>query len=72
MRVRVQTSGLEPAQELGEASNIVIYDDFDQPILVAQSIERGAVIVSRCTDPDFTKLLASLGIGLNASCKLVG
>jgi hypothetical protein len=71
MRVRVQDAGLSPARELEDVSSVIVYDDFDQPILVVQKLERGAVIVSRCTDPDFGRLLASLGVGLNASCKVV-
>jgi hypothetical protein len=71
MRVRVQDAGLSPARELEDVSSLVLYDDFDQPILVVQRLERGSVIVSRCTDPDFKRLVSALGVGLNASCKMI-
>jgi hypothetical protein len=71
MRVRVQAADLSPIRELENVSSLVVYDDFEQPILVVQSLERGAAIVSRCTDPDFKKLISALGIGLNTSCKAV-
>jgi hypothetical protein len=71
MRVRAQGQDLSPARELAELSSVVVYDDYDQPILIVQKLEDGAALVSRCTDPDFNKLASALGIGLNASCKVV-
>jgi hypothetical protein len=71
MRVRLQEGSLAPVQSFDGIASLVVYDDFEQPILVAQKLEHGAVLVSRCTDPDFKRLISALGIGLNVSCKVI-
>ena len=66
MRVRVQPDGLRSAQVVENAQTVVIYDDFDQPILAVQRTEKGQILSVKAGDSDFKKTLDALGIGLNA------
>ena len=50
-----------------EASRVVIYDKFDQPIVVVFAYEtndagRDELFVKTCAEPDFNSTLESLGI----------
>jgi hypothetical protein len=69
VKVRVQPDGLGEAETTDHLRSVVIYDDFDQPVLVAQKLDTGQILVSRCGEADFNRVLRSLGIGLNASCR---
>ena len=70
MRMRAQPSGLKAAMELEDLQSIVVYDDFDNPILVIKKLETGQILSSGIHEgADFKKLLDSLGIGLNAKCE---
>lgn len=71
MKVRVQEDGLGPSQELENLRSVVVYDDHNQPILLLQKLEEGRIVSYKCTDPEFRAVLKILGIGLNATCKLV-
>lgn len=70
MRVRAQPDGFEPAHIVEQVRNVVIYDDFNNPILVAQTIDSGSIVVIRPSDPEFRAVMTSLGIGLNAEYKV--
>ncbi len=72
MKARLQPEGLESAQEVGRLRTVVVYDDFDQPILVVQKMDQGQILTTQANDPNFKKILSSLGIGLNAVYKAVG
>jgi hypothetical protein len=65
MQVRAQPDGLSEPVELKGLRNIVILDDYGQPLLVAQEISEGVNAVYRHTDPEFRKVLSAFGIGLN-------
>lgn len=70
MDVRVQPSGLESAQKMEDVQSIIVYDDFGNPILVVKKIDTGQIISSGIHEgAEFSRLLDSLGIGLNAKCK---
>ena len=72
MKVRVQPSGLKPVQEVEGVSSVVIYDDFENPVVVVKKTETGQLLVSSIKDgTNFRKLLKALGIGLNATCTTV-
>ena len=70
MKARLQPDQLAPAEVYDSLRAVVLYDDFDQPVLVAQKVERGQILVTRCTDAKFGEILKSLGIGLNSACKV--
>lgn len=70
MRVRAQPDGLVPAHVIEDVRNVVIYDDFKQPILVAQTIDSGSIVVLRPGDPKFREVLTQMGVGLNAEYKV--
>lgn len=71
MKVRLQPDGLEPAQEREQLRTVVVYDDFEQPILVVQKLAEGQILTVQAKDPNFKKILDGLGIGLNAAYKAV-
>lgn len=72
MHVRVQPAGLGSAQRVEDVRSIVIYDDFDNPILVAKKLETGQIIASGIHEgAEFKRLLDSLGIGLNSKCEIL-
>ena len=60
MKVRVQGDEIFD----GEARSVVVKDDYDQPVLLVQSMGRGQIIITKVTDPNFKKIMESLGIGL--------
>lgn len=70
MKVRIQGAGLQPAQVSEGAESIVIYDDYDNPIVVVHRVVGTTIIYSSAGQPDFDKLLAGLGIGLNSAYKV--
>lgn len=45
-----------------DARTIVIRDEFDQPVLVAQAMDGGKIFVSRAGSRDFQDALISLGL----------
>jgi hypothetical protein len=47
-----------------EARSVVVKDDYDQPVLLVQALGKGQIIITRVTDPNFRKIMESLGIGL--------
>jgi hypothetical protein len=71
MRVRVQPAGLGELVSCDDARSIVIYDDFDNPILVAQKFKRGQILTYTPGSAGFEKALTALGIGLNSTYKVV-
>lgn len=72
MKVRAHPEGfIDPPCVIENARNVVIYDDFDQPILVAQALEKGKMIIMRPGDPKFRETITSLGVGLNTEYKVV-
>lgn len=71
MKVRLQEEGLAPATEHLDMRSVVVYDDFDNPILLVQKYETGRVLVYNGRDPEFALALKTLGIGLNTTYKTV-
>jgi len=71
MKVRVQPAGLGEVVQCDDARSIVIYDDFENPLLVLQKLRKGQVVTYRPEDRDFAKVLEALGIGLNSTYKVV-
>jgi hypothetical protein len=72
MKARLQEEGLGAAQEIDDLRTIVIYDDFDNPIMAVQKFEQGKIVVTKASEPDFQKVMSALCIGLNATYKRVG
>lgn len=66
MKVRVQADGFSPAQILDDAQSVVVYDDHDQPIVVIQHVQEGQILLVKADDPNFSRTIGALGIGLNA------
>ncbi len=66
MKIRVGGDISQPTRIVEGASTVVLYDNFDQPILVAQSVDKGTIaIYRRDKDAKFREVIANLGIGLN-------
>lgn len=40
----------------------IVYDDFDNPLMLAVEYKPGAIIASKLGDPDFHTLLQQLGL----------
>jgi hypothetical protein len=74
MRVRLQRESvlITTPEELDKVESIVVYDDFDQPIIVVQKIADGTVYSSKASDPEFPGVLRALGIGLNNPSRVIG
>lgn len=70
MKARIQESGLAPASEITDVRSIVIYDDYEQPIILVQKLEDDTIFQIKAGDVKFRECLAALGIGLNAVCKV--
>lgn len=45
-----------------DARTVVLRDDYNQPILVAQALDNGHIFVAKAGSPDFFDALKSLGI----------
>jgi len=71
VRARCQTDGLGEPNIVEDVRSVVIYDDFDNPILIVQKLGEGQILTTRATDPEFRKIMKSLGIGLNAQYRMV-
>jgi hypothetical protein len=54
-----------------EARTVVLRDEFDQPILVAQAMGNGKIFVSRAGSPDFEDALKSLGLDVKVNYREV-
>jgi hypothetical protein len=54
-----------------EARTVVLRDEFNQPILVAQEMDNGKIFVSRAGSADFRDALISLGIEVNVKYREV-
>ena len=66
MKARVQSGKLGEPLILPNVQSVVIYDDYDQPIMLIQHMAEGRILSTRATDASFPALLKSMGIGLNA------
>ena len=66
MKLRAQPDHLGEPIEHGELRSLVVFDDFDNPILVVQKLADGVVAVTKATEPEFGKVMSGLGIGLHA------
>jgi len=71
VKVRMQKLGLSEATVVADVRTTVVYDQYDQPILVVSTLERGHLSVTSAKDPNFAKVLEALGIGLNATIKVL-
>jgi hypothetical protein len=54
-----------------DARTVIIRDAYDQPILVAQTLDNGQIFVSRAGSPDFKDTLKSLGIDVKVQFREV-
>ncbi len=67
MKVRMQTGGFEPPVQLDGVRSTVVSDDFGNPLIVAQMLgKEGVTVIYTHKDPEFRRVLKTLGIGLNA------
>ena len=71
MHVRAQPDKLGVPVEVFRLRNLVVYDDFDQAILIVQKLEQGQILTTQVSDPNFKKIAEGLGIGLNATHKVL-
>ena len=70
MRARIQPSGLDEVVLCEDARNIVVYDDFDNPILLVQKLKQGQIITYTPSSAGFDKAMRALGVGLNSTYKV--
>jgi hypothetical protein len=70
MKARL-AKGFAAASEVEDLTSIVVYDDFGNPIVVIHRQNEGEIVQYHAGMADFDKVLGSLGIGLNATCKLI-
>lgn len=61
-------AGLSEPTIVDDLRTIVVYDDFDNPIVVIQKLDEGQIYMCRAAEKDFASVLKALGIGLNATC----
>jgi hypothetical protein len=68
--VHTRTTGSDLSEPviLNDLRSIVVYDDFNNPILVVQKLDKGSIYTCSAGEPDFVNVLKGLGIGLNARC----
>ena len=67
MKLRAQPDHLGEPVELGELRSLIMFDDFDNPVIVVQKLADGVISVSKATEPEFEKVVKGLGIGLHAT-----
>jgi hypothetical protein len=72
VKVRAQANNFQPPQIVEDLRSVVIYDDFNNPIIVVQKLNQNNIITYRAGDPQFDKAMKTLGIGLNAKVKVAG
>lgn len=65
MKVRVQLKGLKAPHTDCDVQSVVVYDEFDNPILVAQQIDPSTIVAEKAGQVGFMELLKSIGIGLS-------
>lgn len=66
MKARLSTSDLSTPRLVEDLSSVVVYDDFNAPILLVQKMAQGVVLTYTPNDPQFAVAMKALGIGLNA------
>lgn len=66
MKVRAAPDKLGTPIELDGLSSVVVYDDYNAPILVVKKMADGLAVAYRPSDPEFREILKALGIGLQA------
>jgi hypothetical protein len=71
MKIRIQKRGLQPSETIEEVQSVVLLDENNNPLYVAQQHDSNTIIAERAGNPDFQKLLKALGIGLNAEYKVM-
>ena len=71
MKVRLHQTGLGEVKIVENVRTMVVYDSHDQPILAASMLEGGHMSVSTAKDSDFANVLRALGIGLNATIRVL-
>ena len=71
MVIRIQPTGLKNPQAIENVQSIVVYDEQGNPVYVAQQVTGDTIVQEKIGGPGFEKLLNSMGIGLNVSCKVV-
>ena len=68
MKIRVHGGNLTTRPvEIDQAHLIILYDDYEQPIMLAQRQGPGQIIVMRAGDSKFKAVLDAMGIGMNAT-----
>jgi len=60
MRIEAHNAFGKPIKQ--EITRVVVYDDLDNPILVAMKYAQGMCYAGRVGDTEFQKVLAMLGI----------
>ena len=61
MRV-VASGGLQDRPVVTDASTVVVYDQYDNPITVVVEVRPGVYTYAAANDPDFNRILSGLGI----------
>lgn len=67
MKVRVQLKGLKAPYLDRDVQSVVVYDEFDNPVLAAQQIDQSTIVAEKAGQASFGELLKSVGIGLSNS-----
>ena len=70
MKITMQAAGFAPPRDETEIETVVVYDDFQQPILVVHRVERGRILVVKAGEEGFQETLRTLGI--TSSTRIVG
>ena len=70
VKIRIQKPGLVQSEIIEDLRNVVILDDFGNPLFIAQQHDANTIISAKASDRGFEKLLNTLGIGLNKTYKV--
>ena len=65
MQVRAQPDRLGEPIDMKGLRSIVIRDDHGNPLIVAQTLSEGVVVIYTHKEPEFRQALQAMGIGLN-------
>lgn len=66
MKLRMSYPDLSAPRIYDGIETVVVYDDFDAPILLVQKLAQGLVLTYTPRDAKFSEAMKALGIGLNA------
>ena len=72
MILRVETSDrAKSVLDIEDVRSVVIKDEHGQPILLAQVLGPGQVMVTKASDPNFKKQVEAMGIGLRTDFEVI-